>query len=84
MQVKQTLVKHQKQIHQRDSRNIRSGQINSLVNSEKKKNEVRTGEFSNIKKAWTSMEDNSGGWSEDPLHGQEKQHPAKRRTLSRR
>ncbi len=39
------------------------------------------------KKAWTSTEDNSGGWSEDPLYGKGKtlsQHPAKRRTLSRR
>ncbi len=24
------------------------------------------------KEAWTSTEDNSGGWSEDPLHGKEK------------
>ncbi len=34
-----------KQIHQRYNRNIRSGQINSLVRSEKKE---RTGELSNI------------------------------------
>ncbi len=38
-----------KQIHQRDSRNIMSGQINSLVHSEKKKIE-RTSELSNIKR----------------------------------
>ncbi len=40
------------------------------------------------KKAWTSTEDNSGEWSEDPLHGKENpflsQHPAKWRTHSRR
>ncbi len=36
-----------KRIHQRDSRNIRSGQINSLVLSEKKE---RTSELSNIKR----------------------------------
>ncbi len=24
------------------------------------------------KKAWTSKEDNSGGWSENPLHGKKK------------
>ncbi len=34
-------------MHQRDSRNIRSGQINSLVHSEKKKES--TSELSNIK-----------------------------------
>ncbi len=59
-----------KQIHQRDSRNIRSGQINSFVHSEKKK---RTHWWAQQhKKAWTSAEDNSGGWSEDPLHGKKK------------
>ncbi len=31
-----------------------------------------TTELSNIKKAWMSMEDNSGGWLENPLHGKEK------------
>ncbi len=40
-------LQNQKQIHQRDSRNIRSGQINSLVHSEKK---GRTGELNNIKR----------------------------------
>ncbi len=50
MQVKQTIVRLQKQkkIHQRESRNIRSGQSNSLVHSEKK--ERRTGELCNIKR----------------------------------
>ncbi len=46
-----------------------SGQINSLVHSEKKKNAPVS---SATLKAWTSTEDHSGGWSEDPLHGKEK------------
>ncbi len=49
MQVKQTIVRvnKQKKIQQIDSRNIRSGQINSLVYSEKKE---CTGELSDIKR----------------------------------
>ncbi len=44
-------------------------QINSLVHSEKKRMHWWAQQH---KKAQTSMEDNSGGWSEDPLHGKEK------------
>ncbi len=51
-----------KTIHQRDSRNIRSCQINSLVHSEKNRTHWWTQQH---KKAWTSTEDNSGGWSEN-------------------
>ncbi len=62
-----------KAVHQRDSRNIRSGQINSLVHSEKKRTHWWAQQR---KKVWTSTEDNSGGWSEDPLHKKTlSQHP---------
>ncbi len=64
-----TIVRHQQQ-----NKSIREiagtfGQINSLVHSEKKRTHWWAQQH---KKAWTSTEDNSGGWSEDPLHGEEK------------
>ncbi len=52
----------------RQLRNISSGQINSLVHSEKKRTHWWAQQH---KKAWASTEDNSGGWSKDPLHGKE-------------
>ncbi len=58
-----------KQIHLIDRRNNMSGQISSLLHSEQK----RTHQWAQQhKKAWTSTEENSGGWSEVPLHGKEK------------
>uniref|UniRef100_A0A3Q2QVH4 Bromo domain-containing protein n=1 Tax=Fundulus heteroclitus TaxID=8078 RepID=A0A3Q2QVH4_FUNHE len=71
MEVKQTILRLEKKkedIRQRDGRNVRSGQINSLVRSEKKES---TGELGDSE-AWTSMEDNSGGGSQDPFHGEGK------------
>ncbi len=55
--------------HQRDSRNIRSGQINSLVHFETKRMHCWAQQHKN---ACMSTEDNSGGWSEGPLRGKEK------------
>lgn len=57
--MKQTILTLEKEeILQRDGRNVRSGQINSFVHSEKKRAHWRAWE---LKKAWTSMDDNSGG-----------------------
>ncbi len=55
-----------------ESRNIRSGQINSLVHSKKKKKKRMHWWAQQHKKAWTSTEDNSCGWSENHLRAKEK------------
>lgn len=58
-----------KKNHQRDSSNIRSGQIKSLVHSEERRTHWWAQQH---KKAWTSTEDKGDGWSQDPLYGKEK------------
>ncbi len=68
MQVKQTIVRLQNQ-NKFIREIIMSGQIKSLVHSEKKRKHWWAQQQ---KKAWTSTEDNSGGWLENPLHGKEK------------
>ncbi len=84
IQVKQTIVSLQKQqIHQRDSKNIRSGQINVWYILRKTEH---TGELSNIKRPGrprrTTVVDDRRILS--MVKKNLSQHPAKRRTLSRR
>ncbi len=76
MQEQLTIVRLQKQnIHQRDSRNIRSGQINCLVLRRRKK---CTSELSNIKRPGCPQRITV---VDDPLHGKENPTISTRRSM---
>lgn len=86
MEVKQTILRLKKEnIHQRDSRNVRGGQINSLVHSKNKRPHWWSWE---LKKAWKCLKDSSEGWSQGLVHGEGKAlhniHPRKEQSLGSR
>lgn len=66
------LWKYKKNLSKKKKYNIRRGKIYSLAHPEKKKRNKEPGELSNTKNTWMSTEDESGGWTQNRFHGEEK------------